>query len=49
MVLFDKVRPYCGINVGEVVGIDYMVTTQSAWFKGTDPKVISQAEAEDSA
>jgi hypothetical protein len=49
MVLFDKVRPY-RVNfrdVGEVAGIDYMVITQSAWFKGykdMDPTLIPQFE-----
>ena len=49
LVLFDKVCPY-RVNfrdVGEAIGVDYMVVTQSAWFKGykdMDPKLIPQFE-----
>ncbi|KAK2462755.1 hypothetical protein APHAL10511_005273 [Amanita phalloides] len=48
-VIFNKVRPYRANfrDVGEVAGIDYMVITQSAWFKGykdMDPKLIPQFE-----
>lgn len=48
-VIFDKVRPY-RVNftdVGEVAGLNYMLITQSAKFRGyrgMDPALIPQFE-----